>query len=138
MNSYRLEHMKPVNISTLRAKLRSILDAVRRGATVEIRDRNVPIARLIPVAPVTKGRRRDLPPWIEKLAGAGIVTVGSLKRVPEIMKKRPVGPPAGVLEALLEDRRSGDDDDPRIASHSPPRAILSNSAAIVAGWVFGS
>jgi prevent-host-death family protein len=99
--------MKSVNISTLRAELGAILDAVRHGSTVEILDRTTPIARLTPVGPATSGRKGELPPWIEKLARAGIVRVGTLRGVPSLMKKRPVGPPAGVVDALLEERRTG-------------------------------
>jgi prevent-host-death family protein len=99
--------MKAVNISTLRAELSSILDAVRHGSTVEIRDRKLPIARLVPVEPGTEARRGDIPPWLAKLAREGVVTIGHLKAIPEILKKPPPGPPAGVLDALLEERRTG-------------------------------
>ena len=100
--------MKAVNISTLRADLSAILDLVRHGSTVEILDRKLPIARLVPVEPVTEGRRNALPPWIEKLARAGVVRVGTLRGVREIIEKPAPGPRnAGVLDALLEERRSG-------------------------------
>jgi prevent-host-death family protein len=100
--------MKTVNISTLRASLSSILDAVRQGSTVEIIDRTVPIARLVPVEPATDTGNRRLPAWIEKLRRAGVVRVGTLKGVREIIEKRPPGPAhTGAVEALIEDRRTG-------------------------------
>src|SRR5262245_35665029 len=100
--------MKAVNISTLRADLSSILDAVRHGATVEILDRKLPIARLIPVEPVAEGSPGGIPPWLVALARAGVVRLGTGKGVPEIIKKRPPGPPhTGALDALLEERRTG-------------------------------
>ena len=69
--------MKAVNISTLRSELGSILDAVRHGSTVEILDRTVPIARLVPVEPATEGRGAGVPPLLEHLARAGIVKLGT-------------------------------------------------------------
>jgi prevent-host-death family protein len=100
--------MKTVNISTLRAELSAVLDAVRHGSTVEILDRTIPIARLVPVEPSTQGRHGEIPPWLEKLARAGVVRLGTGKPVADIIKKRPPGPPhTGALDALLEERRSG-------------------------------
>jgi len=100
--------MKSVNISTLRAELSSILDAVRQGSTVEILDRRLPIARLVPVEPVTEGRRDAIPPWLEKLARAGVVRLGAGKGLAEIIRKRPPGPAkTGALDALLDERRTG-------------------------------
>ena len=100
--------MNAVNISTLRRQLATVLDSVRHGATVEILDRNIPIARLVPVEPATEARRGAIPPWLERLARAGVVKLGTMKGVPEILEKRPPGPAkTGALEALLEDRRTG-------------------------------
>lgn len=42
--------MKDASISELKAHLSAYLDAVRRGATVIVRDRRTPIARLSPLA----------------------------------------------------------------------------------------
>jgi len=100
--------MKRVNVTTLRTHLSRLLDAVRRGETVEVRDRNVPIARLVPVEPTTVGNGRRTHPWIERLRRAGVARVGPMKGVPEILRKRPPGPErTGAVEALLEERRSG-------------------------------
>jgi prevent-host-death family protein len=100
--------MKAVNISTLRADLSSILDAVRHGSTVEILDRTLPIARLVPVEPGTSGSKGAVPPWLAKLARAGVVRLGTGKPVADIIKKRPPGPQkTRALDALLEERRSG-------------------------------
>lgn len=100
--------MNTVSVSALRARLAAVLNSVRHGATVEILDRNVPIARLVPVLPSTEGRKGAIPPWLERLARAGIVKIGTMRGVPEILENRPPGPAkTGALEALLEDRRSG-------------------------------
>ncbi len=40
--------MKPVGIAELKAKLSGYLRAVRRGRTVVVRDRDTPIAQIVP------------------------------------------------------------------------------------------
>jgi prevent-host-death family protein len=100
--------MKRVNVTTLRTHLSRFLDAVRHGETIEIRDRSVPIARLVPVEPTSKGDGRRKDPWIERLRRSGVARIGPMKGVPEILRKRPPGPEkTGAVEALLEERRSG-------------------------------
>jgi len=42
------EAMKHTNVSGLKARLSEFLAAARRGETVEVRDRNTPIALLVP------------------------------------------------------------------------------------------
>jgi prevent-host-death family protein len=100
--------MKTANVTYLRTHLSRLLDAVRRGESIEIRDRSIPIARLVPVEPGTKARDREIPPWLERLRRAGVVKVGSLKPVSEILKKDPPGPRrTGALDALIDERRTG-------------------------------
>ncbi len=105
---YNMHTMKTTNVSTFRAHLSRFLAAVRRGETVEIRDRKNPIARLVPVEPMTAAGREGIPPWLLKLAEEGVVKLGPMKGVPEIMKSLPKARSgASVLEALLEERRTG-------------------------------
>lgn len=102
--------MKHTNITSLRAELSQILDAVRQGEEFEILDRKVPIARLVPVSPGMVGAGDRLPPWLEQRRRAGTVRVGSLRPVTEILAGFPEGTPLTgntAVEALLEDRRSG-------------------------------
>jgi antitoxin (DNA-binding transcriptional repressor) of toxin-antitoxin stability system len=100
--------MNTVDVSSLGAQLADVLDLVRNGATIEILDRNVPIARLVPVGPTIEARKSAIPTWLEGLARSGVVKLGAMKGVPEILDKRPPGPAkTGALEALLEDRRTG-------------------------------
>jgi len=100
--------MQRVNVTTLRTHLSRFLDAVRQGQVVEIRDRDVPIARLVPVEPGTTGDRGRPSPWLERLRRSGVARIGAMKGVPEIARKRPPGPEkTGALEALLEERRIG-------------------------------
>ena len=104
--------MKTANVTTLRTHLSRILDAVRRGEEVEIYDRKVPIARLVPITPTTPARKGKIPPWLERQRRAGVVTLGPnfLKPIPEILKGFPPGTPVLgnlAVEALLEERRTG-------------------------------
>lgn len=97
--------MRSVNISTLRAQLSRLLAAVRRGQTVQILDRDVPIAHLVPV-PDGPGDGEDSA-MIERLRRSG-AQIGTLQSIPEILDKLPPGPPrTGAVDALLEERRSG-------------------------------
>jgi prevent-host-death family protein len=100
--------MKTANVSTLRRELSRFLDEVRSGETIEILDRRVPIARLVPVEPATTSSAGGVPPWLERLRRDGVVRVGSLKPVRDILERGPPGPErSGALDALLEERRSG-------------------------------
>ncbi|MFQ5928391.1 MAG: type II toxin-antitoxin system Phd/YefM family antitoxin [Acidobacteriota bacterium] len=96
--------MKQAKITELRDRLSYYLRRVRRGETIEVVDRNVPIARLVPVQPILK----DEDSWIERLRRSGLVRSGPLQGVKSILQKKPAaGKSTGVLEALLEERRRG-------------------------------
>ncbi len=100
--------MKRVNVTTLRNRLSRLLDAVRNGESIEILDRHLPIARLVPLGPGSPGNGRRLHPWLERLRRAGVARIGPMRGVPEIARKRPPGPAkTGAVEALLEERRAG-------------------------------
>lgn len=97
--------MKRVPISELKAKLSEYMDAVRAGEEVIVTDRGRPVARIAPVRGDEAVEKR-----IDKL-----VRTGQL-RAPEpeaeinpaaLAAMRPRVPTAGVLDALLEDRRQG-------------------------------
>lgn len=100
--------MRRAKISELRNHLSQYLDRVRRGETIEVVDRNVPVARVVPIgAGSRRGRQRD-GAWIERLLRSGHVRSGALKGVSEILKRVPPGPAkSGVLDALLSERRAG-------------------------------
>jgi antitoxin (DNA-binding transcriptional repressor) of toxin-antitoxin stability system len=100
--------MKRTNVTNLRVRLSRFLDAVRHGESIEILDRDVPIARLVPVAPTSPNGGRRTHPWLERLRRAGVARVGPMKGVPEIWRRRPPGPAkTGAVEAVLEERREG-------------------------------
>ena len=97
--------MKTTSITSLRTELSRYLDAVRNGETVEIRDRRVPIARLVLIEPATADGKGAIPPWLERLRRTGVVRVGRMKGVPAILRERPPGWKAGAVDALLEERQ---------------------------------
>lgn len=50
--------MKSANIGELRANLSELLERATAGEEIEIRKRNVPIARIVPIAKPTPNRTR--------------------------------------------------------------------------------
>ncbi len=60
--------MKSVNVATLKNRLSSYLRDVRRGEEILIRDRNVPIARIVPLSSTDDSEAELL-----ELAAAGVI-----------------------------------------------------------------
>ena len=50
--------MRTVKIGDLKARLSAHLHRVRQGEEVLVCDRNEPVARIVPVRPITPGRSR--------------------------------------------------------------------------------
>jgi prevent-host-death family protein len=96
--------MERVSISELKDQLSAYLRKVREGQTVVVTDRNKPVAQLIPIS-----RSASESECIARLVAQGIVSLpkGPPVSIEEIRRRRPVVPGAGVLEALLEERREG-------------------------------
>ncbi len=95
--------MKNARISELRDRLSEYLARVRKGETVIVYDRDTPIARLEPIGP----RPDDWPEWVREAERRGIVTPPKIRdgaRLPDPQKPKK---PVGLLEALLEERRTG-------------------------------
>ena len=95
--------MKNARISELRDKLSEYLAGVRKGESVIVYDRDTPIARIDPIAPAAG----DTPEFVLEAYRRGIATPPKIrdgKRIPPPMK---VKEPLGLLEALLEERRTG-------------------------------
>ena len=97
--------MRRVAISELKAKLSEYLKAVRAGEEVIVTDRGKPVARLAPISgpAETESRLRMLvrtgqvrPPDVD--GGIDSDLIAAL---------RPRVPDAGVVDALLEERREG-------------------------------
>ena len=84
------EVMKDPNVSELKAHLSSYLARVRKGETVVVNDRSMPIARIVPY----EDRR------------AGLEVLPPSRPSSELRKVRPVRPrrPVDVARLLREDR----------------------------------
>lgn len=95
--------MKNAMISELRDSLSEYLARVRKGETVIVYDRDTPIARIEPVSPTEKGAD-----WLLEAERRGVLRPPRIRGGAKISLPPP-GPkkPARVLEALLEERRSG-------------------------------
>ena len=95
--------MKNARISELRDGLSEYLARVRKGETVIVFDRDTPIARIEPIGPTDE----TLPEWVREAERRGVLTP------PKVRGRAPLPPPIridpkfSVLEALLEERRSG-------------------------------
>jgi len=96
--------MKTTSISEAKSQLSALLDRVRAGESVLILDRGNPVARLEPVPGDTADGGR-----VSRLERAGVLKRGK-GRIPleELREPGPALPPGvSVVEALLEERRSG-------------------------------
>ncbi|HEV8610876.1 MAG TPA: type II toxin-antitoxin system prevent-host-death family antitoxin [Thermoanaerobaculia bacterium] len=95
--------MKNARISELRDKLSEYLARVRRGETVIVYDRDTPIARIEPIAPAAD----DVPEWVLDAYRRGIVTPPKIRDGAKLPRPMKTKEPVRLLEALLEERRSG-------------------------------
>ncbi|MGH8244535.1 MAG: type II toxin-antitoxin system Phd/YefM family antitoxin [Steroidobacteraceae bacterium] len=96
--------MEKVSVSKLKNQLSAYLKKAERGQTVIVTDRNKPIAQLTAVSAAGSENER-----IAALVAQGILSPAKLPplSIEEIRRMRVVAPGAGVLEALLEERREG-------------------------------
>jgi prevent-host-death family protein len=87
----------------LKARLSEHLRLVKAGHEVVITERNVPVARLVPLDDSERRSTRRL-----RLTRAGIVKPGAGK-MPALLKRPPAGKPASIsaVDALLDERRDG-------------------------------
>jgi antitoxin (DNA-binding transcriptional repressor) of toxin-antitoxin stability system len=95
--------MKNARISELRDKLSEYLAGVRKGETVIVYDRDTPIARIDPIAPAAD----DVPEWVLEAYRRGVVTPPKIRDGAKLPRPMKTKEPVGLLEALLEERRSG-------------------------------
>lgn len=97
--------MKNARISELRDGLSEYLARVRKGETVIVYDRDTPIARIEPIG--GGSNQEGLPAWVHEAERRGILTPPKIRdeaRLPPPVKTEK---PARLLEALLEERRTG-------------------------------
>ncbi len=102
--------MQRADVSTLRANLCKLLRAVKRGETVEILERDTPIALLVPVTATAGAPKSNaaLPAWVERLRRKGGARFGHLKNVD--LSKHPQQTPGrdlGGVRAIVEEREDG-------------------------------
>src|SRR5277367_1927214 len=104
--------MKKAKIAELRNGLSRYLDHVRAGGSVIVYDRDTPIAEIVPLRRSKTRSKADLDE--ERLAR--LEAKGAIKRRPTgdfaawLKTHKPIkipGGPAGVVQALLEERESG-------------------------------
>lgn len=95
--------MKEAKISEVKNQLSRYLALVRRGEVVRILDRNVPIAQIVPIERATGATDGD--EALAQLERKGLVRRGNGRIPGSLLKRNPAGRSAGVLAALLEERR---------------------------------
>jgi prevent-host-death family protein len=93
---------RTTNVVQLKARLSEYLRLVKAGNEVVITERGVPVARVVPLADDERTSTRRT-----RLARSGLIKPGR-GRLPKGLSEPPKGAPAGVLDALLADRESGD------------------------------
>jgi prevent-host-death family protein len=97
--------MVTASISETKAKLSALLDLVRAGEIVTITDRGRPVARLVPAAGSDEG---DNEARLQRLERAGLIRRPRQQLDVEAFISRPkIDLGGGVVEQLIEDRRSG-------------------------------
>ncbi len=96
--------MKTATITEAKNGLSSLIDRVRAGDSILILDRGIPVARLEPIAPHPDSTGR-----IRRLQRAGLVRSGTARPPLDLIRTPPPDPgeDAGVVDALLEERRTG-------------------------------
>ena len=95
--------MKNARISELRDGLSEYLARVRKGETIIVFDRDTPIARNEPIAPADE----TLPEWVREAERRGVLTPPKVRGHAPLPPPISIDPKFSVLEALLEERRSG-------------------------------
>jgi len=93
-----------VKISNAKAHLSRHLEYVRRGGRIRILDRDTPVADLVPVEPGALDSEDDR--LLAALERRGVLRRGRGGPLPrELLRPGPGGGRAGVLDALLDERR---------------------------------
>jgi prevent-host-death family protein len=93
--------MERVGVRELRQNLSVYLQQVKKGATLEVTERGVPVARLLPL--------EDEDPVIARLEREGILLPGGSGRVEDMPPPRPLEPGERTLTEVLLEMREEDD-----------------------------
>lgn len=95
--------MKSVNVAELRSNLSSYLSEVKAGQEIVVRDRNEPIARIIPLKPLSDDEKELLALAAEGKARLGEGAIGE-----EFWELPGPNIPLDVLRRVMkEERREG-------------------------------
>jgi prevent-host-death family protein len=98
-------HMKRANVAELKNRLSHYLNRVKRGETVLVMERSIPVARIVPAVPPSQMSSGETDAWLKRLEVAGVLRLGTRKGVPGVMRNEPSGKrPTGAVKTLLEDR----------------------------------
>ncbi|MBO0797945.1 MAG: type II toxin-antitoxin system prevent-host-death family antitoxin [Blastocatellia bacterium] len=95
--------MQTVNIADLKANLSAYLDIVRNGGELIIKDRNRPIARMIPLAAGV-----DLDAEEESLIASGLLRLPTAELPQDFWKMPAPTVPMDILLAAIRAERDGD------------------------------
>lgn len=95
--------MKNANISELRDGLSEYLARVRRGETVIVYDRDTPIARIEPIP----ASDESIPEWVREAERRGVMSPPKKRGRFVLPAPIKIDPKFSILEALLEERRTG-------------------------------
>lgn len=93
--------MTAVSISELKANLSRYLREVRRGSEIQVLDRGVPVARLVPLASVSEDEDDDAR---QRLIGAGVLRPGQ-GATAQVLHEQPIVLSTSISDALAEERR---------------------------------
>lgn len=96
--------MKTATITQAKNQLSALIDQVQAGETIVILERGRPVARLEPVA-----RYDDPSGRLARLERAGIIKIGTGAPPLDLIRTRgpKLGPGGGLVEAVIEERRTG-------------------------------
>lgn len=98
-------HMKKANVAELKNRLSHYLNRVKRGETVLVMERSIPVARIVPAVPPSQMSSGETDAWLKRLEVDGVLRLGTRKGVPEVMSDVPSGKrPTGAVKTLLADR----------------------------------
>ena len=98
--------MRTASVSETKAKLSALLDLVKAGEEVTITDRGRPVARLVPATGGSKSD--DEAARLQRLERAGLIRRPKETLDVEAFLAEPkIDLGGGVVEQLIEDRRSG-------------------------------
>lgn len=96
--------MKVVRVAEAKKELAHHLEYVKRGGTIRIVDHERPVADLVPIRAESDG---DDDALLDRLEKRGLVRRGKGGPVPaDLLRPGPPAGDTGVLNALVEDRRS--------------------------------